>query len=560
MPMTQPHTRDSGRAGRTLVILAGAALAAVFAGHLSGMQAEPPAGVARPTERLTNCLDGNCHAEQQRHRFLHGPNAIGACDSCHVYDDPKAHTFRDKRQGPDLCGFCHVGKQAGRYVHQPIEDGRCVDCHDPHGAANREMVRAETVGHLCASCHADVIRGREHAHGPVASGNCSACHNSHASDFPHLLTGEGHDFCIGCHKEMGQQLEQVAFVHQPARGDCLRCHASHASDHVMQLKEPPLSLCVSCHPRVRDESIKAEYRHTVVVAGEACMNCHTAHGSDLYRLLQDHPVEGCLACHDKPVVNPRGQIVEAVPEVAREGLVKHGPIREGNCSGCHRLHGSGISRLLAEPYPDTFYQPYETEKYALCFSCHEQQLATTERTTTLTDFRNGDLNLHFLHVNKPRRGRSCRSCHSTHASKYAVHIRETVPYGQWEMPVAFTPSETGGTCTPGCHRTAAYDRVTPAPPPEGIPPDEPAAVAGAGREAVKPPADPAPHETPAPGNTPPQTTPEPAPKTAPDTAPHEAAGKASPKPTAADEGPASPRAAANPNGEPGTRAPGTRER
>ncbi|MFO8015059.1 MAG: cytochrome c3 family protein [Phycisphaerae bacterium] len=536
--MTQPHAGDSGRAGRAVVILAGAALAAVLAGHLSGKPADPEPEVRRPTERLTNCTEGNCHAEQRDHRFLHGPTAIGACDSCHVYAEPAKHTFRYKREGPDLCGFCHVGQQTGRYIHQPIEDGRCVDCHDPHGAANREMVRAETVGDLCASCHADVIRGREHAHGPVASGNCSACHNSHASDFDHLLTGEGHDFCIGCHKEMGQQLEQVTFVHQPAEGDCLRCHASHASDHVMQLKAAPLNLCVSCHPRVRDEAVDAEYRHTVVVAGEACLNCHTSHGSDLARLLQDHPIEGCLECHAKPVVNPRGQIVEAVPEVAEEGLVKHGPIREGNCSGCHHLHGSDISRLLAEPYPDSFYQPYETEKYALCFSCHEKRLATTERTSTLTKFRNGDVNLHYLHVNKPRRGRSCRSCHSTHASKYAVHMRETVPYGQWEMPIDFAPTETGGSCAPGCHREAGYDRVNPVPPPDQAAETDEASADAAQEDDT----------TGDVGEAPPEKTPE--------------NGSEKPQQEAPPRGDDNPRpeTSPKPKNSPDARAPGTKER
>jgi predicted CXXCH cytochrome family protein len=537
--MKQTHARIASRAVRT-ALLAATALAAAFGGHLRGKPAEPAPEVRLPTERRTNCTEGNCHAEQRRHRFLHGPTAIGACDSCHIYDDPKKHSFRYKREGPGLCGFCHVGQQAGRYVHQPIADGRCVDCHDPHGAANREMVRAETVGELCASCHASVIRGREHAHGPVASGNCSACHNSHASDFPSLLTGEGHDFCTGCHKEMGQQLEQVTFVHQPARGDCLRCHASHASDHVMQLKDSPLNLCISCHPRVRDEAVNADHRHTVVVAGEACMNCHTAHGSDLSRLLHDHPIQGCLECHAKPVVNPRGQIVEAVPEVAEEGLVKHGPIREGNCSGCHQLHGSKISRLLLEPYPDTFYQPYETEKYALCFRCHEEHLATTERTSTLTDFRNGDLNLHFLHVNKPRRGRSCRSCHSTHASKYAVHIRETVPYGQWEMPINFTPTKTGGSCAPGCHREAGYDRVSPVPPPDRPADEKPTEKAGEG--AAGTPAD----EPSPPGETSPEKTPREGPEENPPKARPEGGGSSSKTP--------------NPHDATGTPAPATTER
>ena len=52
-----------------------------------------------------------------------------------------------------------------------------------------------------------------------------------------------------------------------------------------------------------------------------------------------------------------------------------------------------------------------------------------------TSFRDGDVNLHYLHVNKAKRGRTCRACHSTHASKHNVIIRDSVPFGRWELPI-----------------------------------------------------------------------------------------------------------------------------
>ncbi len=97
----------------------------------------------------------------------------------------------------------------GKSIHKPVPEGQCLGCHNPHGAANREMLRSDNVGQLCASCHGDVTKGRKQAHGPVASGNCAACHNSHTSDFPKLLVAEGPDLCLGCHKEMAQQLQTV---------------------------------------------------------------------------------------------------------------------------------------------------------------------------------------------------------------------------------------------------------------------------------------------------------------------------------------------------------------
>jgi predicted CXXCH cytochrome family protein len=116
---------------------------------------------------------------------------------------------------------------------------------------------------------------------------------------------------------------------------------------------------------------------------------------------------------------------------------------------------------LVKEYPPQFYAPFSRDKYDLCFSCHPDSLVLTKETTDLTDFRNGKLNLHYLHVNKAERGRTCRSCHETHASNLPKHVSETVPYGRWNMPIGFTKSETGGSCKPGCHVPYNYDRKAP---------------------------------------------------------------------------------------------------
>ena len=61
-------------------------------------------------------------------------------------------------------------------------------------------------------------------------------------------------------------------------------------------------------------------------------------------------------------------------------------------------------------------------------------------------------------MNKERRGRTCRACHQTHASNLPKHIRESVSYGMWDLPVGFTKTQTGGSCSPGCHLPKDYDR------------------------------------------------------------------------------------------------------
>ncbi|NOR66795.1 MAG: hypothetical protein GQ528_05515 [Woeseiaceae bacterium] len=168
-----------------------------------------------------------------------------------------------------------------------------------------------------------------------------------------------------------------------------------------------------------------------------------------------------MTCHDKPIEVSKDKTVGAFAAQIKDMQFLHGPVAEMDCEGCHLTHGSEHFSLLAKEYPPQFYAPFSKENYDLCFSCHSESIVLTRETSDLTDFRNGNTNLHFMHVNKERRGRTCRSCHATHASNKPRHIRESVPYGKWDLPVGFKNSETGGSCAPGCHLPYAYDRQTP---------------------------------------------------------------------------------------------------
>ena len=73
------------------------------------------------------------------------------------------------------------------------------------------------------------------------------------------------------------------------------------------------------------------------------------------------------------------------------------------------------------------YLAFAIERYDLCFSCHVSDLVKDKSGRGLTQFRNGDLNLHWLHVNREK-GRNCRSCHQTHASSNgAIGARNLAP-------------------------------------------------------------------------------------------------------------------------------------
>ena len=429
-----------------------------------------------PRERPTGPVDlagcAECHADVMEFPVTHGPVAVNACSACHRAESIEGHTYSLVRQGADLCTYCHELDLHGS-VHAPLTEGNCTGCHDPHGGPDRGLLNAPTVDDLCKSCHEDVIGAKSHVHGPVAIGACSVCHLPHASPYPDLLTAPSVQLCTSCHVTTRTQLELQRFVHAPVAEDCQTCHDAHASNHPGMLHEPPQTLCLGCHDGIRHTVETAATQHAAVTTDRQCLNCHDPHASDHPRVLRTDPKTLCFECHDREIELPGGGTLANIKKIIDSGTSLHGPVAQNNCAACHMIHGGDNFRMLIHEYPPEFYAPFGEERYALCFSCHDKQLVIEPNTTALTDFRNGDLNLHYLHVNRERKGRTCRACHETHASNKAKHIRDSVPFGPggWELPIGYEKTATGGSCAPGCHSAYTYDRVSPVTYPE---PDKPA--------------------------------------------------------------------------------------
>jgi predicted CXXCH cytochrome family protein len=218
-------------------------------------------------------------------------------------------------------------------------------------------------------------------------------------------------------------------------------------------------LCFKCHKEKKKWVNSASVQHGALMTGKACLNCHEPHVSNIAKRLSMAPMDLCLSCHDRQVETPDGKPLTDMKKLLADNRDHHGPIRQKDCSGCHNPHGSDNFRILKKPYPSTFYMPFMPENYSLCFSCHEKTIVENPMTSKLTDFRNGQENLHFRHVNKPVKGRTCRACHETHASNNPKHIRNSVPFGAWELPINYKKTETGGSCMPGCHKPKKYDRL-----------------------------------------------------------------------------------------------------
>ncbi len=428
---------------------------------------------APPTERVRDCTAGGCHATTMDHKVLHGPTAVAACSMCHEYADPAKHTFILKRQGRELCDFCHIDKVGteGPVVHDPVAKGQCLSCHNPHGADDRGLLRKAALSQLCADCHKETLKG-SHMHTPAAEGKCTDCHSPHTASQPGLLSMPGRELCLSCHSSVEYQIESSPFAHAPVLRDCLECHTAHASDAPDQLKAAPRALCSSCHQQQELIATSATHRHSPVLNDRACLNCHTPHGGERAGLMPENTAALCLNCHKDPIMGPGGKIkVGGVPELAVKAFIPHGPVAEGDCAACHDVHGGDQAKLLTATYAKPFYQKFDVQAYALCFKCHSEKLAQSQTTDTDTGFRDGTRSLHYLHVAKDAVGRSCRACHSVHASKTSCQIAESVRFGEWQIPLNYTKTDDGGSCSPGCHKTATYDRERQAsatrPPPRG---------------------------------------------------------------------------------------------
>jgi predicted CXXCH cytochrome family protein len=416
--------------------------------------------VEKPTSPQKTCVTEDCHADYAKQAFVHGPVSLGDCKSCHEAVDPNEHTYTLARTGRDLCEYCHLDQAAKAYVHEPLTTGDCTECHDPHSAANKALVHGETVADLCRECH-ETGMDVKFPHGPVAVGECTICHASHSADHASLLVDEPTNLCFSCHVVTKEELGKFEFVHEPARNDCIGCHNPHGANNMRMLKAEAPQLCYTCHEDIETIAETSRYKHSAVTDKDGCLHCHTPHASTIEFELKAAPMSLCESCHDAPVAKADGELIASFTAEVENKKFLHGPVAQQDCKGCHAVHGSEHFRLLVKDYPRLFYAPFSTENYALCFSCHPESLVLTERTGDLTDFRNGDLNLHYVHVNKPERGRTCRSCHATHASDLPKHVRETVPYGAWDLPIQFKKTETGGSCQPGCHLAFGYDRQSP---------------------------------------------------------------------------------------------------
>ena len=299
------------------------------------------------------------------------------------------------------------------------------------------------------------------SHGPYEAGDCAICHERNDRASPGPITSSVNENCFSCHEEF-QAIMARKFKHVPAVETCTNCHNPHNSTERKLLGGEMVETCVACHKGIKDQIANGKVKHAAVTSGEKCSNCHNPHAANIEKLLIQLPFDLCVNCHSKDgMVAGDGKPMTNYKEWLATNKVWHEPVKAKDCSACHRTHGGSNFRLLVAPYPSAFYAPYERQVYALCYGCHNDKVVSVPETTTLTGFRDGSRNLHYLHVHKER-GRTCRACHEVHASKQDHHIREGVPYGPkgWQLKINYTRLPTGGSCAKTCHETKSYNNKT----------------------------------------------------------------------------------------------------
>jgi predicted CXXCH cytochrome family protein len=403
-----------------------------------------------------NCTDSGCHQGLVTLKVIHDP-VVEDCSTCHQQfkkEHPKegSKEFKLVSNVPELCESCHdLAVNEGGIIHAPVKSGDCLGCHNPHGSKTAKLLKNDR---LCDSCHDLELSGKK-IHGPVAGYMCSACHAPHQSKNKYLLIRDGLDLCVFCHTAKMDR-EGVQSVHEPFEKDCYQCHQPHASKVKYLLDTDVPELCYNCHKTVEVDLSKKSEVHGPFQKGGKCYLCHNAHTSPYKSLLMDKEEKLCFTCHNQKIKKD-GRIVKDIELRVTKSEYVHGPVKSDGCSVCHAAHTPDNFFLLSAAFPKGAYSSGKVENFAHCFDCHDSALMIEAESREATNFRDGSKNLHYIHVNREK-ARNCTTCHDIHGSNYPFIIAETVPFGNWEMPMNFKVTENGGSCLTGCHQEFSYAR------------------------------------------------------------------------------------------------------
>lgn len=399
------------------------------------------------------CL--NCHdniQQQIESKYPHAA-AVDDCSNCHAaHSSEKSSLLNDNI--PGLCYTCHetFDKKNG---HPPAVEGECLSCHNVHGSENPKLLTEKESRNLCLMCHDLGMENSRVQHAPVIGGECTDCHNPHHSDQNSLLQTEKPQLCFNCHIDLSSS-SRMSHRHEPFLDDCFNCHLPHHSQEDHLLVDQSKSLCLTCHDNINEEINSKKIVHGAMKDEVSCIKCHNPHASNEQGMLKDENKTVCLSCHDKEIPTPYGSVRDIKTQIENDKHV-HEPVKEG-CIDCHKPHAEDNPFLLNEFYAPLKYVPSNANNFEMCFSCHDKQLMTLKRVVVITRFREGDRNLHYVHL-QGNKARNCNFCHDVHSSNQEHLIKSKSQFGQWSMPIEYKANLNGGSCLSGCHEKKEYSII-----------------------------------------------------------------------------------------------------
>jgi predicted CXXCH cytochrome family protein len=366
------------------------------------------------TGGFKNCI--SCHPEVEQEMAKpggHKPFADFQCSGCH---NPHAAKFSGllKDRPEVLCRNCHEEKsvtQMGRYVHVPFQDGECLSCHSPHVSDNPNLLKASGQD-LCFTCHEKKGSfNRKYTHSPVRQGRCLSCHQAHSSDNDFLTKKPRTDLCASCHSSATAAANRGHQGYSVKGSDCMSCHSPHGAERnglVKQTLHAPFAkkdcrgchsgssaqvkgnasdVCLTCHQDTVQSFMKI---NSHISDGVFCVNCHSPHASDQAALKKSVETKICLACHQDTQYFVRG----------KENRFRHPMVDKGECSSCHRPHGSNYRLMFADT------------EITLCTKCHERHATFTHPIGKNTvDPRS-------------KRDITCITCHKLMGSPFEYALRQ----------------------------------------------------------------------------------------------------------------------------------------
>jgi DmsE family decaheme c-type cytochrome len=225
----------------------------------------------------------------------------------------------------------------------------------------------------CIGCHGEAatlsIFQTKHGvpgdpHSPFGKGQlqCEACHGPGGNHAGRVRRGEErppvirfgknseadvalqNGMCLACH-EKNAAFKWHGSAHDDQQVACADCHQVHNTHDPVRTTASQPPVCFGCHQQQHAQALKP-YSHPLDAGKMDCSGCHKLHGTGATNtlLVRQTLNDTCFECH----AEKRGPY-----------LWEHAPVAE-DCSNCHEPHGSSNPGMLSMRGP------------MLCQSCHSQ--------------------------------------------------------------------------------------------------------------------------------------------------------------------------------------------